>query len=109
MHVVGIAVDGGGDGDHGLQGRRLARRHLQPVEAAPGDADHADAAAAPGLGREPGDDLDGVVLLLLQIFVPQQPVEIAAAGDIDPGAGIALGGDPGMGLLVPRPVPSRRR
>ena len=39
----------------------------------------------------------------VQIFIQQQPVGIAAAGDIDPGAGIALGGDPGMGLLVPRP------
>ena len=69
MDVVGIAVVGRAERDHRLQLRRPARGDLQPVEAAPGDADHADAAGAPGLAREPGDDLEGVVLLLLQIFV----------------------------------------
>ena len=34
------------------------RRDLQRVEAAPGDAHHADLAAAPGLRRDPGDDVD---------------------------------------------------
>ena len=48
----------------GFQCRRPARRDLQSIEAAPGDADHADRAGAPGLGREPGDDLERVVLLL---------------------------------------------
>src|SRR5690606_32012906 len=39
--------------------------------------------------------------LLLQIFVADQALGIAGAADIEPHAGIALGGEPGMGELVP--------
>ena len=49
VDVVGIAVVGRAQGDDGLQLRRPPRRHLQAVEAAPGDADHAAGPRAPGL------------------------------------------------------------
>ena len=51
VDVVGIAVDGRAERDDRLQRRRLLGRHLQAVEAAPGDAHHADLAGAPGLRR----------------------------------------------------------
>ena len=53
VDVVGIAVDGRAQADHRLQRRRLPGRHLQAVEAAPGNAHHADIAVAPGLGCRP--------------------------------------------------------
>ena len=52
-----------------LQRRRTTGRDLQSVEAAPALADHPDLAGAPGLGRDPGDHLERVVLLLPQILV----------------------------------------
>ncbi len=100
MHIVVIAVDGGAHGDHGLQRRRLTIGGLQSVEAAPGDADHPHIAAAPGLLRQPGDDVAGVVLFLLQIFVMEEAVGIAAAADIHAGAGIAVRGEPAMHGVV---------
>ena len=109
MHVVGIAVVGRADGDDGLEGRRPARGDLQPVEAAPGDSNHPDLAVAPCLRREPGDGLDGVVLLLLGIFVVDHPLGIAAAADVEAQARIAMARDIGMGQLVALRVPSRRR
>ena len=81
--VVGIAVVGRAGGDDRLQRRRPVARDLQRVEAAPGDAHHADRAAAPGLRGEPGDHLDGVGLLLRQIFVGEQAVGIAGAAHVD--------------------------
>ena len=103
VHVVVIAVDGGAHGDHGLQRRRLTIGSLQSVEAAPGDADHPHIAVAPGLLRQPGDDVAGVILFLLQILVMEQAVGIAAAADIDAGAGIAVGGEPAMHGVVAQP------
>ncbi len=100
MDVVGVAVVGGRDGDDSLQRRRPPRRHLQAVEAAPGDADHAHGAAAPGLGRDPGDDLQGVVLLLLQILAQQQALAVAAAAHVDADGGIAMAGEIGMGERI---------
>src|SRR5258708_16017916 len=64
MNVVAIAIVRRGDGDDSLERRRPARRPLQPVEPAPGDADHPDGARAPRLGDDPGDHLHGVVLFL---------------------------------------------
>ena len=83
VDVVGIAVVGRAERDDRLQRRRPPRRDLQRVEAAPGHAHHADRAAAPGLRREPGDHLERVVLLLLQIFVEHQAVGIARAAHVD--------------------------
>ena len=53
-------------------------------------------AAAPGLGRDPGDDLERVVLLLLAVLVGQQAVGVARAADVDAHAGIAVAGEIGM-------------
>ncbi len=100
VHVVGVAIVGRADRDDGLERRRPARRNLQPVEAAPRDPHHADRAAAPGLGGQPGDDLDGVVLLLPGVLVGQQAVGFAAAADIDSHAGIAMAGQPRIGERV---------
>ena len=74
MDVVGVAIIGRAQGDDGLERRRPAGGDLQAVEAAPGDPHHADAAGAPGLGGGPGDDGEGVVLLLPGIFVEHDAV-----------------------------------
>jgi hypothetical protein len=52
----------------------FARGDLQRVEAAPGNAEHADLAGAPALPRDPGDDFQRVVLLLLRVFIEHQAV-----------------------------------
>ncbi len=83
VDVVAEAVVCGADRDDGLQRRRAPRRHLQGVEAAPALAHHADGSVAPGLGGDPGDDLEGVVLLLDQIFVVEQAVRVARAAHVD--------------------------
>nr|WP_263433867.1 hypothetical protein [Chromohalobacter salexigens] len=95
-----IAVDGGTDGDDRAERRRLARGHLQRIEAAPGNAQHADAAAAPGLLGEPGDRGDDVVLLAGQVFVFQHAVRVTAAAQIDAQRGVAVAGEVGMHALV---------
>ena len=74
VHVVFIAVVGGADGDDGLERRGLPRCHLQRVEAAPGNPEHADLAGAPCLLGDPVDHLQRVVLLLLGIFVQHHAV-----------------------------------
>ena len=83
VDVVGVAVVGRAERDDGLQRRRLFGGDLQRVEAAPGNAHHADLAAAPGLGGKPGDHIDGVLQFLLGIFVVHQPFGIAVAAHVD--------------------------
>jgi hypothetical protein len=80
-----------------------ARRHLQGIEAAPGDAEHADRAAAPGLASEPGDHLQCIVLLLLHVFVRDQPVAVAGAPDVDARTGIAVAGEVVVHGIVAQP------
>ena len=46
------------------------------------------------------EDLQRVVLLALDIFVVEQAVGIAGAGNVDAGAGIAMAGEEQMHLLV---------
>ncbi len=101
--VVGVAVVGRAERDDRLQRRRLQGRDLERVEAAPGDAHHADGARAPVLLGDPGDDLERVVLLLLGVLVEQDAVGIAGAPQIDPDRGIAGLGEIAMDRLVPRP------
>src|SRR3546814_13022912 len=72
------------------------------MEAAPGDAEHADAAGAPGLGGEPGDDLDAVGKLLRQVLVLHQSVGLAVAADVHPHTGVAPRGGQGLYALVAR-------
>src|SRR5262249_55573966 len=76
------------------------RGDLQPIEAAPRDADDADLARAPALSGDPVDDLERVVLLLLQVFIEQQAVGFARAAHVDADAGIAVPGIIGMGKSV---------
>ena len=106
MHVVAIAIVGRAQRDDRLERRRPARRDLQRVEATPRDAEHADCAAAPRLGRQPGDDLERVVLLLPAVLVGQHAVGLARAADVDAHGGVAVAGEVRMGERVPlrRPV-----
>jgi len=96
----GVAVDGRAEADHRLQRRRLLGRHLQAIEAAPGNAHHADIAVAPGLRSRPGDDVAGILQFLLGIFVVHQPFGIAIAPHVDADRGVAVPGEIGMGELV---------
>ncbi len=102
VDVVGIAVVGGVDRDDALERRRPARRDLQRVEAAPGLAHHADIAGAPGLTGDPGDHLERVVVLLLEILVQQHALGFAAAPQVHPDGGVAMTGRVGMHGLVAR-------
>ena len=78
-------------------GRRAAT--CSAVEAAPGDADHADLAACTRAARaSQAMTSHGVVLLLLQVFVPSiRPSESPRAAHVDAHAGIAVAGEVGMG------------
>ena len=87
--VVGVAVVGRAERDDRLERGRIEGGDLERVEAAPGDAHHADRAAAPALRRDPGDDLERVVQLLLGVLVEQHAVGVARAAQIDPHGGIA--------------------
>src|SRR4029079_17557867 len=73
-----------------LEFRGPARGNLQRIEGPPGLTHHADLAGAPGLSSDPGDNLDGVVLLLQQILVMQDAVRIARAPHIHPDRRIAV-------------------
>ena len=97
MDVVGVAIIGRAQRDDRLERRRAAGGDLQAVEAAPGDAHHADLAGAPGLLGEPGDDLEGVVLLLLGIFVEHQRRRSRRCRACRRAGGIAVAGEIGMG------------
>ena len=57
-------------------------------------------AGAPGLGRDPWQHLQAIVLLLLQVFVVEQPIGFAGTPHVDPDAGIAVAGEIGMGQVV---------
>lgn len=92
VNVVGITVVGGAVGDDRFQRRGPARRDLQRVEAAPGNAGHADIAVAPGLASEMADNLAGIFLLERQVLVGEIAAGIAAAPDIYAGAGNAVPG-----------------
>ena len=90
VDVVGVAVVRRAGRDDRPERRRPAGGDLERVEAAPGVAHHADAAGAPRLGGEPGDDLHRVVLLERQVLVGEDAVRVAAAAHVDPDAGVAV-------------------
>ncbi len=98
--VVGVAVVGRAERDDRLQGRRVEGRDLERVEAAPGDPHHPDRTRAPGLGGDPGDDLERVVLLLPGVLVEQDAVAIARAAQVDPHRRIAAPGEVAVDRLV---------
>jgi hypothetical protein len=108
MHVVGVAIVGGAGGHDRAQRGRCEGRDLQRVEAAPGQADHADGAAAPRLAGDPGDDLDRVGPFTGRIFVPQHAIRIARAAHVDANGVVAGLCEGGMenGVIAPVPVPA---
>jgi len=63
VRVIGVAVVGGTERDDRFERRRRAGGHLERIESAPGNSEHANGTVAPGLGREPGDHRDRVVVL----------------------------------------------
>ena len=79
VHVVLVEVLGGVHGDDGLEGRRVATRHLNGVEAAPRDAEHANISVAPGLFRQPVDDHLAILVFPVGVLVGNQPA-LAVAG-----------------------------
>jgi hypothetical protein len=101
VHVVAVPVVGRADRHDRLQRRWTTSGDLECVEATPGDPHHSDCATAPGLRRQPRDDLQRVVLLLPGVLVEQQATGLAAAPDIDPHAGIAVAGQIRMRHGVP--------
>ena len=100
VDVVGVAIVGGAQRDDRLERLRPERRHLQPVEAAPGDAHHAELAVAPGLAGDPVDHFQRVGLLLRGVLVEHQAIGFAVATHVDAHAGVAVTGKVGVGQLV---------
>jgi hypothetical protein len=96
VHVIGVPIVGGAGGDDRTQARRAAGGHLKGVESPPGDAHHPRAPVAPRLRGEPGEHLLGVVELLLEVFVGQHPLRIAAAAQIDPDPGVSVSSQVGV-------------
>ena len=101
MRVVGVAIVGRTNGYDGFECRGTARRNLQSIEPAPGDSHHSHGAIAPGLRRQPGDQLHAVVLFLLRVLVEQQAGRFAAAAKVDAHAGVAVTGQIRMSERVP--------
>ena len=58
--------------------------------------------AVPAL-EGPWRDVDGVVLLALYVLIPDQPVAVAGAGDVDARRAVAVGGEPVVRVVVARP------
>ena len=92
VHVVGVAVVRRAVRDDRGQRGRPQGRDLEGVEPTPGAADHADLARAPGLRRDPRDQLLAVVELLRRVLVVHQPVGIAGAAHVDAEARVAVAG-----------------
>src|SRR5699024_9435161 len=69
---------------------------LQTVEAAPGDAHHADPAVAPGLFGQPGDYRFSIGQLGFCVFVDEHTIRFAAAAQIHAQTRIAVTGEVGV-------------
>ena len=100
VNVVAEAVVGGAQGDDGFEAWRTARGDLQAVEATPGNAHHADLAAAPGLLHQPGNHGFGIGQLLLGVFVEHDAVRVTVAAHVHPHAGVAVACQVGVGQGV---------
>src|SRR5262249_4158787 len=85
-----IAVVDAGGADDGLECGRTALRRLHRDCRAPGEAEHSDLAAAPGLPREPGDRLDGVVDVLRRELIAVDTLGIADAAYVEPDARVTV-------------------
>ena len=85
MHVLEVEVLGRHHRDEGFERRRVAGRHLDGIEAAPGDAEHADVAVGPVLLRQPVDHFLAVVELDVGVLVGNRvSLTVAGATNIDP-------------------------
>ena len=100
VHVVRVAVVGRAVGDDRRERRRPEGRDLEGVEPAPGAADHADLAGAPGLGRDPRDQGLAVVELLRRVLVVHQPVGVAGAAHVDAEARVPVAGEVAVHRVV---------
>ena len=104
VHVVHIVVKefgGGGHRNDGLEFRRVPHGHLQRIEAAPGDAHHANVSVRPRLMRQPGDDLQAVELLLLRVLAAGGNAFAGAeAADIDAGTHVSAAHKVGIQFVV---------
>jgi hypothetical protein len=90
VDVVLVEVLGGVHRDDGLQRRRLAYGHLDRIEAAPGNAEHADAAVRPRLPGQPVDHHLAVRLFDVGVLVRDQPpLAVAGAADVHAGHHVA--------------------
>ncbi len=98
--IVGVPVIGRVHGDDRLQCGRAPGGDLQAVESPPRLADHPDVAAAPRLGGNPGDGLDGVVLLLERVLVDEHAVGVSAAPDVEPHSRIPVTGEVAEATLI---------
>src|SRR5207245_5799701 len=74
---------------------------LERIEAPPGLAHHPDRAGAPRLGREPLDDSDAVLELLLVVLVEENAARVARAAHVDAHGRVAVPGEVAMHRLVP--------
>ena len=100
VDVVRVAVVRRAEGHDRAEARRPPGGDLEGVEAAPGDAPHAELPVAPGLLGDPGEDLDGVVLLLLRVFVGDDAVAVPRAPHVHPDGRVAEAGEVGLALGV---------
>jgi hypothetical protein len=104
VHVLGVQVLGGHQRHERLQRRRVAKRHLDGVEAAPRDAEHADVAGGEGPARQPVDDRLAVVQLDVRVFVGNHPpLAPARPPDVDARHEVAVIQEVGVERVVPRP------
>ena len=105
VNVIVVTVDGGSDGDDGLQRGRLEAGHLEAIEAAPGDAHHADRPVRPRLGGDPGDEFAGIRKFQRRVFTVNDAVGFARTADIDTNPGNAGGGEDGIGRFIAQARP----
>ena len=97
VHVVLVEVIGRVHGDDRAERGRVAHRHVDGVEAAPRDAEHADLAGREALLREPVDHDFAVRLLDVRIFVRDQPpLAVAGPADVDTRDHVAAANEVGV-------------
>ena len=102
VDVVRVAVVRRAQGHDRLEPRRAERGDVQRVEPAPGDTPEAEAAVAPRLLADPGEDLERVVLLLLRVLVGEHAVALARAAHVHPHCRVAVPGQVRLALGVAR-------